>query len=84
MDLILKYQENSLVFQIKDRGIGIPPGDLEHIFESFYRANNIDKVPGTGLGLAIVKLCLELHQGTVTVESAIDIGTTFTIILPIN
>ncbi len=84
VDLILKYQDNSLVFQIKDRGIGIPPGDLEHIFESFYRANNIDKVPGTGLGLAIVKLCLEIHQGTITVESTINIGTTFTIILPIN
>ena len=84
VDLILKYQDNSLVFQIKDQGIGIPPEDLEHIFESFYRANNIDKVPGTGLGLAIVKLCLECHQGTMTVESAIAIGTTFTIILPIN
>lgn len=84
IDLILKYQENSLVFQVKDRGIGIPPEDLEHIFESFYRANNIEQIPGTGLGLAIVKLCLELHQGTIAVESAISRGTTFTIILPIN
>ena len=84
VDLILKYQYDSLIFEVKDRGIGIPPEDLDHVFESFYRAKNIDNISGTGLGLAIVKLCVELHQGTITVESAIDIGTTFTIILPTN
>ena len=81
VDFIVQYQDNSVIFQVRDRGIGIRPEDLEHIFESFYRASNLNHIPGTGLGLAIVKLCLELHQGKITIESAIDIGTTFTVIL---
>ncbi len=70
------------VLQIADSGIGIPKEDLPHLFETFHRGSNVGQIKGTGLGLAIVKRSIETHGGTVTCESQLDIGTTFTIRLP--
>jgi signal transduction histidine kinase len=72
------------IFRIQDEGIGIPPEDQERLFESFYRASNAGTIQGTGLGLAIVKKCVDLHQGQITVESKMGVGTTFTVTLPLN
>ncbi|MDY6939219.1 MAG: PAS domain-containing protein [Cyanobacteriota bacterium] len=80
----LRYHQDRVVFQIQDRGIGIPPEDLSHLFESFHRAKNVGTIPGTGLGLAIVKRCVELHGGVIKVTSQVGIGTTFTVTLPLN
>lgn len=71
-------------FRIQDRGIGIPPQDLAHLFESFRRATNVGNIQGTGLGLAIVKRCADLHGGEIQVESEVGRGTTFTVTLPLN
>ncbi len=71
-------------FRIRDRGMGIPPEDLRHLFESFHRAKNVGAIQGTGLGLAIVKQCVDLHQGEIAVTSEVGKGTTFTVILPLN
>ncbi|HEY9829408.1 MAG TPA: PAS domain S-box protein, partial [Stenomitos sp.] len=71
-------------FCIQDSGIGIPPEDLERLFESFGRASNVGAIPGTGLGLAIVKRCVDLHQGQITVESKVGMGTTFKVTLPLK
>lgn len=81
--LNLAYQDGEAVFQIKDKGIGIPKEDQERVFESFHRASNVNKIPGTGLGLAIVKKCVELHDGRIAVASEVGMGTTFTVKLPI-
>ena len=71
------------VLEISDQGIGIAPEDQKRIFEPFYRGTSvIDSVGGTGLGLSIVKDCVDLHGGTITVASAVNSGTTFTIRLP--
>lgn len=75
-------QEQDIVFQIKDQGIGIPPEDLPHLFEPFHRGRNVSNVPGTGLGLSIVKKFTDLLQGKIEIQSKIGRGTTFTVRLP--
>jgi signal transduction histidine kinase len=80
--LHLRAKESKVILQIQDHGIGIPLADQSQIFDSFYRAKNVDTISGTGLGLAIVKKCVELHQGTITLSSQEGKGTVFTITLP--
>ena len=79
----LAYQAGEAIFQIKDKGIGIPLEDQQHIFESFHRATNVGNLPGTGLGLAIVKKNVDLHNGKITVNSEVGCGTTFRVVLPL-
>lgn len=71
-------------FRVTDQGIGIPPKDQEHIFESFHRAQNVGRITGTGLGLAIAKRAVDAHNGHITFESREGIGTTFIVVLPLN
>lgn len=73
-----------VIFQIQDQGIGIPIADQPNIFELFYRASNANQLPGTGIGLTVVKKAVELQNGTITVESMVGIGSTFTITLPLD
>ena len=71
--------------KVKDTGVGIPPEELLKIFDKFYRVKHpkTRQVMGTGLGLAIVKGIVETHHGTIDVESVLDKGTTFRILLPV-
>jgi two-component system sensor histidine kinase BaeS len=71
---------------VADSGLGIAPEDLPHIFERFYRGRQARQrdIPGTGLGLAIVKEIVELHHGSITVDSQVNEGTTFRVDLPVN
>ncbi len=71
-------------FIVRDQGIGIPEEDLEKLFSAFYRGKNVGILPGTGLGLSIVKNCVDIHNGTISVESQLNIGTKFTVVLPIS
>ncbi|BAU10137.1 PAS/PAC sensor signal transduction histidine kinase [Leptolyngbya sp. NIES-3755] len=82
VDFRLRCEPECLIFQIQDSGIGISEEDLPRLFESFYRGQNTGRIRGTGLGLAIVKRCVELHGGTIAVDSQIDVGTTFEVRLP--
>ncbi len=70
-----------VTIEIADNGAGISPDDLSHIFEKFYRVKNdsTHKIKGSGLGLYLVKYFIELHKGTISVQSEIGKGTTFTI-----
>lgn len=68
--------------QVRDEGIGIPPADLNRLFEPFHRANNVGGISGTGLGLAITKEAVERHGGSITVQSEVNTGTTFTVRIP--
>lgn len=70
----------SLVIRVSDTGEGIAPDKLPHIFERFYKATETGF--GSGIGLSLVKRLVELHHGTITVESAVGEGTTFSVTLP--
>lgn len=78
----LTYADCQAIIKVKDQGIGVPKEDLPHLFEPFNRASNVGSIQGTGLGLAIAKQAVELHGGTISVESTVGKGTTFTITLP--
>ncbi|HEY3345070.1 MAG TPA: ATP-binding protein [Anaerolineaceae bacterium] len=80
-----QVQRNQVILRVSDTGMGIPPVDLPHIFDKFYRASNVPaETPGTGLGLSIVRSIVESHQGRIWVESVSGQGTAFTIVLPIS
>ncbi|MEJ6483129.1 scytonemin biosynthesis sensor histidine kinase [Nostoc punctiforme UO1] len=81
VDLRLSCENEQVIFQVEDRGIGISALDQQRIFEPFYRGTNIDHIPGTGLGLSILKTLLDIHHGQVSVESQLGVGTTFTVTL---
>jgi signal transduction histidine kinase len=74
-----------IVINIRDTGVGIAQENLPHMFEKFYRvADTEGYTTGTGLGLAITKRIVEGHGGTIKVESELNVGTTFTIVLPLH
>jgi two-component system, OmpR family, phosphate regulon sensor histidine kinase PhoR len=78
-------EQNQIILQFHDSGIGIPALDLPYIFDKFYRASNVNgDVTGTGLGLAIVKSIVESHDGRIWVDSTLGQGTTFTVVLPLS
>jgi len=74
---------HTAVCHVRDEGMGIPESDRERLFSAFFRGHNASHVPGTGLGLTIVKRCVELHRGTISMESAVGRGTTVTVRLPL-
>jgi signal transduction histidine kinase len=71
-------------FQVRDRGIGMDKQSLPKIFEPFYRLNNAPSIPGTGLGLSIVKRAVDLLGARIEVDSEINQGSVFTVVLPIE
>lgn len=82
--IIGKSSEKEISVQIIDQGIGIPAEDLENIGKKFFRAKNTLSIAGTGIGIHLTRHFVELHKGTVKIESQIDVGTTVTITLPIT
>jgi two-component system phosphate regulon sensor histidine kinase PhoR len=79
-------QNGEMEVRVEDSGQGIPPTDLPHIFERFYRADKARsrEQGGTGLGLSIVKHIIQLHGGSVAAESKYGKGTTIILHLPLN
>ena len=85
--ITLKAHEDTrrgFAISIADTGIGIAPENLPHVFTPFtqLKANVSRPIPGTGLGLPLAKALVELHGGSLVIESAVGVGTTVTIILP--
>lgn len=80
----VREKKNSIVFSVKDTGIGIPQSSIDRLFERFYRVDTARarNEGGTGLGLAIVKHLIDLHGGTITVDSVENEYTEFTVDLP--
>lgn len=89
VDFIIDYAQTGekkidLVIKVADTGIGISEDDMGRLFESFERldAQKNRYVEGTGLGLSITKQLVEMMEGTISVESAIDEGSVFTVVIP--
>lgn len=79
-----QVEQNQIILQFVDDGIGIPPKDLPYVFDKFFRGTNLtDEMNGTGLGLAIVKSVVDAHSGRVWIDSVPGKGTTLTVVLPL-
>lgn len=81
-ELELVFESEQVRIHVSDTGIGIPEEELQYLFSPFHRAANVGSIPGTGLGLSIVMDYVELHGGSVSVESVPNKKTTFSITLP--
>ena len=84
VDVTVTPVPGQVTFTVADTGIGIPEEDRERVFERFYRVDKgrCRKSGGTGLGLAIVKHIVQLYDGTISLESQVGKGSTFTVTLP--
>ena len=80
--LVVQTREEACVqIVIKDTGVGIPAGDVEHVKEKFFKSNKT--VRGSGIGLAVADEIIKQHQGLLLIESTEGVGTTVTIVLPL-
>lgn len=78
-----RRESDRVIIRVTDQGIGIPADDMTHLFEPFHRADNVGSIAGTGLGLNIARRAVELHRGTMAVESVEGQGCTFIVDLPV-
>jgi two-component system, OmpR family, sensor kinase len=83
VELGLRQQDSAAVLTVADDGTGVPPGDLDRIFERFYQASDARTNKGAGLGLSIARWIVEEHHGTVTARNNDGPGATFTVSLPL-
>ena len=84
VDSYWESEYHHLRIQVVDTGEGIAPADLENVFKRFYTINKGDESESNGIGLSLTKDLVELHHGTINVESELGKGSTFTVDLPIN
>ena len=78
----ISESKNKAILKFTDKGVGITPEDLKHIFMPFFRGENKTVAEGNGIGLSLTKKIIELHKGTISVVSSQNNGTTFVIELP--
>ena len=80
---IMERMATRVRFEVVDRGIGILDQDQKWLFNAFQRGRNVGNIPGTGLGLVIVKRCVELHRGTIHLDSTVGHGTKVAVEVPV-
>ncbi len=85
IEVCLKKREDSIILSVRDHGLGIPKNALRFIYDPFYRVEDPSTrhIKGSGLGLSLVKHIMEMHGGTVTAESEMGMGSTFTLSFPV-
>ncbi len=85
-DILLEanIKEDQLSISVKDRGPGIAPDEIDHVFDKFFRSRHQHRSTGTGMGLAIARGIIEAHGGKIWVESSVGEGAAFTFTLPVE
>jgi len=82
--ILAKANDKKVLIRVIDQGIGIPKDDLAKIGQKFFRAKNTLAVAGTGIGLYLTKHFIELHKGSLKIDSEVNVGSSFTAMLPKN
>lgn len=82
--ILAKSNEKKVALRVIDQGIGIPKEDLKKIGNKFFRAGNTMSVAGTGIGLYLAKHFVEMHGGNILIDSEVNVGSSFTVMLPIK
>lgn len=84
IEVTINAEDAAVTVAVKDTGVGIPESEIEKIFERFHRVQNAQgrSQEGTGIGLAMVKELVKLHNGTISVQSKVGKGSTFTVSIP--
>ncbi len=80
----LEARDTELILTVSDRGIGIPPEEIEHIFDPFFRASNTVGYQGYGIGMPLTEKIIRLHKGKLTVDTVLRKGTRVTVFLPLK
>jgi signal transduction histidine kinase len=80
----IHFQEDCILCEVKDQGIGIPEEDKKYMFQRFFRAGNVTNIQGTGLGLTIVKRYIDIIGGDINFTSEFGVGTSFIFKIPYN
>ena len=78
-----KSNDQKVLLRIVDQGIGIPEDEVKNIGQKFFRAKNTLEVAGTGIGIYLTKNFIELHKGSLKIESKLNVGTSITVTLPV-
>lgn len=79
VEISARPDHDGVLVQVRDHGIGIPAADLARIFDRFFRAGNAHKFSGSGIGLHMVRQIVDLHGGSISVDSRVNRGSTFTV-----
>ncbi|MBC8162348.1 MAG: HAMP domain-containing histidine kinase [Roseiflexaceae bacterium] len=79
-----QHEQGQAQVVVRDRGVGIPEGDQQRVFERFYRASNAPEQSGMGLGLFLARAIIQRHDGTIELESREGEGTALTVLLPLH
>ncbi|MEK6511302.1 HAMP domain-containing sensor histidine kinase [Myroides odoratimimus] len=82
IEVTLDTDTHNIIIIVEDKGIGIKKEDLDKLFLPFYRSSNAFGIKGTGLGLSLASKIVQLHKGTLTIESELAVGTKVTLMIP--
>lgn len=77
-------EEDDLLIQVADSGVGIPEAEQALVWEELYRGKNAASISGSGIGLALVNTIVDRHDGTAELTSTVDVGTTVSLRIPLN
>ncbi len=84
VEIVLSVFDSMIVAEFTDKGIGIDPAERSKIFQPFFRAKNAKVIPGNGLGLSLTEKIIQIHRGTIAIDSQLNKGTTVILSIPFN